>query len=159
MTARAATPPRHATPAAPARPARATPGSHARLPHHPGGRHAGVKGACGVAARALRAPVTPGAARAIRQRSRPWDQTGTLPHLSTSSAKLSDKRINQAQEQQKLDGPLHMRSPCVGSPEGRALIRACSSGWFFFATAPSRSSGSRSAVKWLVSLFPSPTSR
>jgi hypothetical protein len=26
----------------------------------PGGRHPGVKGACGVAARALRAPVTPG---------------------------------------------------------------------------------------------------
>jgi hypothetical protein len=37
-------------------------------------------------------------------------QPRTPPHLRTGSTRSSDNRINRAQEQQKLDGPLHMRT-------------------------------------------------
>src|SRR6266496_171476 len=59
VTAAAATPPRHATPAGPARPPGQPTGTPCPSPPDcRGGPHSGVKGACGVAARALRAPVT-----------------------------------------------------------------------------------------------------
>jgi hypothetical protein len=54
--------------------------------------------------------VTPGAARVIWQRSRPWGQPGTPPHHHANHTELSDNWINQAQEQQELDEPLQMRS-------------------------------------------------
>jgi len=59
VTATAATPPRHATLTRPARPRAGPPPGHPMPwpPDYPGGQHPGVKGACGVAARALRAPV------------------------------------------------------------------------------------------------------
>jgi len=77
---------RHAAPARHPYPPRPPPGKPTRgtpmpsPPDHPGGRPPGVKGACGIAARALRAPVTPGTARVTWQRSRPWSQTGTPPY-------------------------------------------------------------------------------
>ena len=115
---------RHAAPARHPYPPRPPPGQASpREPRTLAARSSrrpapGVKGACGVAARALRAPVTPGAAREIWQRSRPWGQPGMPPHLHTGSAKSSDNRINQAQEQQEVDGPLHMRSLL---PNGRGF--------------------------------------
>src|SRR5215831_8427500 len=75
-----------------------------------GRQHPGVEGACGVAARALRGPVTPGrrqrdlaAIRAMRS-----DQHALAPPRNSDIP--SDNRTNQAQELQKLDGPLLMRS-------------------------------------------------
>src|SRR5467141_838917 len=57
VTAAAATPPRHATPATPARPRAGNGNPMPWLPKCPGGPHSGVKGACGVAARAKAAKL------------------------------------------------------------------------------------------------------
>src|SRR5208282_456719 len=83
-----------------------------RNPHAPGRAHhrltgPGVKGACGVAARTLRAPVTPAAGShdlAAIQDMRP-DR-----HAPAPSPKSPRTGSNQAQNMQKLDRPLHMRS-------------------------------------------------
>ena len=104
---RPGTPPQPSPPAARPGPARQP---HARPPDCPSARNAGVKGACGVAARALRAPVTPRTAREIRQRSRPRGHTSTPPHPLRQPGKPAENHPNQAPQQQKLDRPLHMRS-------------------------------------------------
>jgi len=78
----------------------------------------GVKGACGVAARALRAPVTPAAGShdlAAIQDMRP-DR-----HAPAPSPKSPRTGSNQAQNMQKLDRPLHMRS--------EPLLRSATSGY------------------------------
>jgi hypothetical protein len=109
VTANPATPPRHATPARPARPRQASPREpHARTPHHPGRRHPGVKGACGVATRALRAPLTPGTARETWQRSRPRGRPARPRTRHPNQPRPPENTTSQAPEQQKLDGPLHM---------------------------------------------------
>jgi hypothetical protein len=74
----------------------------------PGGRPPGIKGASGVAARALRAPGPRAPARVIWQRSRPRDQPGTPRTRQANPGKPSDHGTSQAQQQQKLDRPLHM---------------------------------------------------
>lgn len=131
---------RHAAPArhpCPPRspPGKANPGNPMPSPPDcPGGRNPGVKGACGVATRALRAPVTARTVRVIWQRSRPWGQTGTPCTRHLNQARPSHNTTNQAQKQQKLDGPLHMRSlfrtvpgACPGAPAAAGLRqgRAC----------------------------------
>jgi len=140
---------RHAAPARHPYPPRPPPGRATRNPHAlaadcPGGRHSGLKGACGVAARALRAPVTPGAARVIWQRSRPWASPARSRTTCANHAESSDKRINQAQEQQELDGPLQMRSLWQmvesravrrgGTPRDRAALSGTYCNWIADAT-------------------------
>ena len=106
VTATAATPPRHATLTRPARPRQASRKSPMAWPaDYPGGQHPGVKGACGVAARALRAPMTPGhrprdlaaikamGARPARPRTRHANQT-----------RPSDNTTNQARNSKSLTG-------------------------------------------------------
>src|SRR5689334_19157149 len=48
-----------------------------------------------------------------------WVDDGSYPpHHLSKHARSPGNRTNQAQEQQKLDRTLHMRSPYVGSPGG-----------------------------------------
>jgi len=123
---RHAAPARHPYPPRPP-PALAAPGNPMPAPPDcPGTRRPGVKGACGVAARALRAPVTPGTARVIWQRSRAMGPDRHAPAPHRNPARPSHNDTNQAQEQQKLDGPLHMRSlvrrQFRGQPTGRRPV-------------------------------------
>jgi len=76
-------------------------------------------------------PLTPGTARVIWQRSRPWGQPGTPPHPSHKHGQTSDHDTNQAQEQQKLDDPLHMRRITIRRQSGGGpwhLPRSCRPG-------------------------------
>ena len=117
--------------------------------------------------------------------------SGVLPSAGDLDG-LAGVREVQAADVGGLQGPgLRRLRPCPVSRvelpagtcrQGRALTRACSSGWFFFTTAmywdffspasqsrfartvqvttaPARSRGSRSSVKWLVSLCLTSTSR
>jgi len=102
----------------------------------------GVKGACGVAARALRAPMTPAAGsrdRAAIQDMRP-DRHAPAP--SPEPPRTGQTRHGPGAELQKLDRPLHMRSgavssgvlqvfcPCFGRSRAcRTGPRACCSAW------------------------------
>jgi len=121
VTATAATPPRHATLTRPARrlpwPPPGTPCP--APPDCPGARHPGGQGRlrrrCASAAR----PCDPGLRARDLAAITATGQTGTPPHPHGNQARPSDNDTNQAQEQQKLDGPLHMGS----WPFGVALRR------------------------------------
>jgi hypothetical protein len=90
-------------------PDRATPGNPMLSPADcPGGRPPGVKGAFGVAERALRAPGPRDTARVIWQRSRPWGQPGTPPHPPSKSSKRHITAQTRHSNSKSLTGPLHM---------------------------------------------------
>jgi len=78
-------------------------------PHCPGRRHPGVQGRLAASLRERSAPLDPGHRPRDLAAIKAMGPARHVPAPSRKHGQTSDHDTNQAQEQQKLDDPLHMR--------------------------------------------------